>query len=235
MYTIPYDIENQEHFQALTRLADFYCALPIVSSSILAAFFRSSHFVREIPNNLELNLSLAYKLRQPHLYKECLIYMVGYQYGNEKRLWDNLEFETKTLLLSKTLELHNRVSRVMCRVFDLKTWGQKFHVNQLFGIETTQFESKALALAKSWRISSSTTPSTSFIRAIRDIETCSQQQWFVKLHADLTGLLKNNLVFDILIGTNSTTVGLQGPFRGLFLCTSMSNDEFPWDINETIW
>ncbi|TGO52161.1 hypothetical protein BOTNAR_0332g00010 [Botryotinia narcissicola] len=71
-------IKNTEALQLVTELADYYCALPAVSKSMHGAFSISPEFCKGIffSNKLTL-LNLAFKLRSPELFRECMISLVG--------------------------------------------------------------------------------------------------------------------------------------------------------------
>lgn len=77
IYSRLYTISSFTHFQDLVRLADFYCALPIVSNSLYAALWRSPNFVSQIGNQALPILKLSKKLRHPLLFREAMVYFVS--------------------------------------------------------------------------------------------------------------------------------------------------------------
>jgi hypothetical protein len=72
-------------FTLLVGLADYYCALPLVSRSLDGAFFRSPKFLATFKNTNQRNLlSLAIKLRHSDLFRDCMIIISG-NMGLKKR------------------------------------------------------------------------------------------------------------------------------------------------------
>lgn len=88
-----YRIETADELKRLTRLADYYCTLPVVSGTLTGALFRSSMFESsgsrydaavdcKCHDDSVSLLLLARKLRHGLLFRECLIHTVG--------RWDSL-------------------------------------------------------------------------------------------------------------------------------------------------
>ena len=67
VYNKPYVIASYEEFDNIVRLADFYCALPIVSSSLYTVLWNSPEFIEEIQEFPDSVLRLSKKLRHPIL------------------------------------------------------------------------------------------------------------------------------------------------------------------------
>jgi hypothetical protein len=70
MYLKPYRVQGYKELKTLTELADYYCALPVLSRTLDAAFLRSFVFVEEIKHSSCKMLILAAKLRNSVLFRE---------------------------------------------------------------------------------------------------------------------------------------------------------------------
>lgn len=77
MYLKPYLIEDYHTLKMVTNLAEYYCALPILSRTLDAVFLRSPGLVDEINDNTCKIFQLATKLRNELLFRESLIWLVG--------------------------------------------------------------------------------------------------------------------------------------------------------------
>jgi len=86
IYTQPSDVDC-EILIAMTDLADYYCALPILSRALNSALLKVNFTYELLDNPLEL-LSTSIKLRNPLLFKDCLNISLG--------PWDNPVFTSFT-------------------------------------------------------------------------------------------------------------------------------------------
>ncbi|KAF7903496.1 uncharacterized protein EAF01_006545 [Botrytis porri] len=89
MYSTPYTIKDFEELSTLTRIADFYCALPIVSATLTGALIDSPIFLKrevedpsactkdQLAEDYDSMIFLAQKLRNPILFRECLVHIVA--------------------------------------------------------------------------------------------------------------------------------------------------------------
>ncbi|KAG4428514.1 hypothetical protein IFR05_016003 [Cadophora sp. M221] len=77
IYTKPYAIESCADLLVLTRLADFYCALSIVSRTLDIAFHTSPALINQIPQFRCEVFAAAAKLRNRLLFREALVWIVG--------------------------------------------------------------------------------------------------------------------------------------------------------------
>jgi len=67
VYNKPYVIASYAEFANIVRLADFYCALPMVSSSLYTVLWNSPEFIEQILAFADSVLRLSKKLRHPIL------------------------------------------------------------------------------------------------------------------------------------------------------------------------
>src|SRR4051794_19417036 len=73
MYNKSYEVLSFDHFQQIVRLADYYCALPVLSASLYAVLWNSRGFTRDIPLFPGQMLELSKKLRHPVLFRESIL------------------------------------------------------------------------------------------------------------------------------------------------------------------
>ncbi|QSZ36367.1 hypothetical protein DSL72_006243 [Monilinia vaccinii-corymbosi] len=78
-------IKDDANLEAITELADYYCALPMLSKSLPGALSTSIQYAGSLllnstmgMRNQNKRLELAVKLRSPELFRDCMIYLVGY-------------------------------------------------------------------------------------------------------------------------------------------------------------
>lgn len=89
MYSRPYTIKSVEELSTLTQIADFYCALPIVSVTLTDALLDSPIFLKrengnstactkdQLAEDCDSMIFIAQKLRSSVLFHECLIHIVA--------------------------------------------------------------------------------------------------------------------------------------------------------------
>lgn len=87
MYARSYKFDGADELLAMVRIADFCHALPILSSSLTTALLFSKSLIQY--NAVEL-IFVAKQLKQPFLFRECLIYLIA---RSEPRKADNGELE----------------------------------------------------------------------------------------------------------------------------------------------
>lgn len=74
MYCAPYAFNDVAQLILTTELADYYCALPILSRTLLQALFSSK---LDILRNAVTLVETAYTLRHAELLRECVVYLAG--------------------------------------------------------------------------------------------------------------------------------------------------------------
>lgn len=78
MYARPYKLKDVEELQSMTTLADWLLALPALSVTLDGALSRSTKSFRShVHQDAVEFLPLAHQLRQPTLFKECMIHIVS--------------------------------------------------------------------------------------------------------------------------------------------------------------
>ena len=105
MYGVPYELSNAKELLAMTALARFYGALPVLSRSLLAPLLRSESFVYSMESSTLQLVVAAKELRHVELFKDCLLLSVGpwnKRYGiTEQKFEDPLLTQLVSSVLSK--------------------------------------------------------------------------------------------------------------------------------------
>lgn len=70
-----YELDDVVDIQALANIADYYCALPRISATILAAL--GYEFPKNDDDEMVILLALAQKLRQRELFNDCIVLVAG--------------------------------------------------------------------------------------------------------------------------------------------------------------
>ncbi|KAF7911437.1 uncharacterized protein EAF01_002944 [Botrytis porri] len=233
-------IKNTEALQLVTELADYYCALPVVSKSLHGAFFRSPEFSKRIffSNKLTL-LNLAFRLRSPELFRECMICLVGrwqdhtcqYPIESQPEMLYNPKL-TNRKLNELAIKLHNQI----CIKVSATQRQIVFHC---------QVKPNALGIkAKIER---------SYLDKMKRRETekgvyggqVSLPEYFQTFGEDSSGIfalavsdiLKNELIFNksLRAGDILFPGKTQNDIQAHFLCAEIKDEDLPWDLNETDW
>ncbi|KUJ22224.1 uncharacterized protein LY89DRAFT_574625 [Mollisia scopiformis] len=76
IYTRPYQLINTKELLLMTALADYYCALPILTRILDGAFINSPQFCKGIGSHASELFVAAAKIRNALLFRECLIWVV---------------------------------------------------------------------------------------------------------------------------------------------------------------
>ncbi|KAM0143542.1 hypothetical protein ACHAO1_000643 [Botrytis cinerea] len=228
-----YKIETADELERLTRLADYHCALPVVSATLTGALFKSSMFEIspmisiydpqecEIHDNSVSLLLLARKLRNGVLFRECLIHTVG--------RWDFLPDPEKEMI-KEDQELYKLVRIKLSFLYETLSKSQ-------IALFRALVEEK-ITLHKIAQYASPRTLIGEYLpmyRALWDenpFYSLSQNEETKDLGDFMPDLLKNNLT----LGCTGEIPGRKDSvFEHTFLCTEVEDDEFPWDMEEMDW
>lgn len=234
MYNRPYTVNSVEELELLTKHADFYCALPIVSATLTNALLRSSIF--EVDSDISCDIYaidaarlmlVAFQLRHSALFREFLIHTVAnwaansdgspYNFSPISRLQ-----ELKSLVELKNLQLCEKVMKVSHRLLFNMTGNLKSH-------PVSEAIQEAREAVMDYVDETSAAPEfAKFYRHL--LEFCKRyNNWhfeeFTELEEVLTSLLKNNLVFD-----RSGARPGEGLYTYCFLCTEIADEEMPVSI-----
>ncbi|TVY83800.1 hypothetical protein LSUE1_G001897 [Lachnellula suecica] len=257
MYHRPYTINEYYDLLHLTQLADFYCALPIVSSTLSGALlggslFKTStlnlgargghdpddsgeekpnvHKLSEFPNAAEYLLPCARKLRHIALFRECFIHVVAN--------WTQMQYDFKQgcphnpseLALDPVLGPLIKDSYIeLCR--DIIRADQALHFATALcgGHWIPQIPVGTIEWGEPDQ-------NASYYRFLyRHIQQSNQLHPnpplpMKRLEKNLACLLTSKLILD----QNASGAG-EGVYKSQFLCVEILDHNMPWDADETDW
>jgi hypothetical protein len=249
MYSKPTVIEDSKELHDMTRLADFYCALPVLSTSLYVSLWNSPDFlddirslstaayhrrpirdtraraatppiVTEFPHNHPVSLlKLAAKLRHPILFREMMVYVVS--------LWEsNCSTWEPTI---KEAGLDDVVTKIYHKVHHLQA-----------SVHFSMF--KGAVVDEAWRVqlyqlASEFEATMATHKQMEMAFFCNELFWELDFGSDvklevrelLRDLLKNNLVLN-----KAGTTG-KGDYFFQYLCAEVTDEELPWALEETDW
>jgi hypothetical protein len=85
IYNKPYTFRSADELLDLTKMADYYRALPILSRTLDGAMVNSPYLMEDIKGSASALLVAAVKLRNALLFRECVVWTVS--------IWSNRDSE----------------------------------------------------------------------------------------------------------------------------------------------
>ncbi|KAF4637464.1 hypothetical protein G7Y89_g620 [Cudoniella acicularis] len=216
LFNRQYQIVDCNELIRMTRLADYLCCLPIVSSSVYQALFTSPGFIPTISRNACALLEASYKLRHKVLFKEAFIHVLG--------PWSNPKFtqlrttKLKHIACKAKLNMESEIARVHHGLVNIYSDPKKFG----------DVGKSIMSLAQECRNSSEEEGKVLLPLYYNSIYhmPCQKAALGDALKEILDPVLKSNLVLE-----KSKKGTGEGKFRDHFLCIDV--EEFPWDESET--
>jgi hypothetical protein len=212
-------IDSPEQLCLATQLADYYCALPILSSSLYAAFGRSFYFCSEIHGfEIEL-LGAAVKLRNDTLYKECMVLLMS-PWTNPKfrKIQDpklrQLANSAHHKLCQEVLEVQRNISEALYELpsAHLKEYRE---LDEEMTVEHLHDHGGKIVLPNLYRLMH---------------DNLSRNLNHIQDH--FGGLLENQLKLRSSWGRPGESSTWCEDY---FLCLEIDDEELPWDINQPDW
>ena len=236
-------------------MADYYCALPIVSIFLDANPPTDLSFLRDIPDKAPQLLSYARKLRSLKLFKEAFVHVVGqwHLWGEDKR--EDFRRDVDTRLLCLVEIYHGRVREKVATVSqyllgcslgsvgyypltvdaitreivreELQKWGHHFD-------EEREAEFYRHVYETSFTPNSEQTERYRVHRArpkreLAELAKDLQNEVTKNVHKRLDPLMENYLLLD----RGGDGAG-EGRFY-YFLCTELADEDLPWDVDQLEW
>jgi len=225
MYHVSYVITGYNHLSNITRLADFYCALPILSASLGTALWRSPLLIDDIPCECYRMIKLAAKLRHPELFRDCFVHSVSLWTGIDS---DMEAFADDKELLGLIISAHYSICKVLAKV--------NMGILQLIlANEEARLKCFDILTALKQKMYPTTMDATTspfrtapfYLDVYKAIDTMGLL-YYNGLEEVLYALLKNNLMMD-------PTKTLAGEDWVGFLCAEVADEDLPWDRTQTDW
>ncbi|KAK0115490.1 hypothetical protein ONS96_013945 [Cadophora gregata f. sp. sojae] len=251
-YVNPYCISSCSELSILTRLADFYCALPIVSRTLNMAFLSSPDLINDLPNHRCEAIELATKLRNKILFREALVWIVG---PWSMPMYHTLE-DTKLRKIA-----HKVYADIALKIVDInhKLLAVISHEVNVVKMEIEDSPVKrAMDQAMDQAITRTNRRGDFYMpRYFRELDKALRAYCIYPLEELLedamNGLLRNNLLLNkgTLKSGKATPVipeeenniddeeipeEVRPETRSMedhFLCAEIEDEDLPWDVNET--
>ncbi|CAG8954510.1 hypothetical protein HYFRA_00004423 [Hymenoscyphus fraxineus] len=244
MYNRKYTILDFSALKLLTETADFFCALPIVSATIIEAVMTGPmtrmRMEEEWSSRSEFSRraceisKIAPKLRNPILFRDAIIEVVS-RWDHHQESVSDIGTKASDFFDRSTLRLiereYARVSKLLARCSHLLLLrildGRLWEIGEM--VPAPEDES-------AWR-------SADFyhrirLRIIEKLEGIhyrfirpETREALDKLRQSIDELLQNNLVLD----QSHCGPGELGMHEHAFLCAEISDDDLPWDTSEIDW
>ncbi|KAF7859485.1 uncharacterized protein EAF02_010933 [Botrytis sinoallii] len=207
IYRIPFEIDSEQLIE-LTKLADYYRFLPAVSNNLYACFYMSPKFDIYRARNL---IESAYKLRQPLLFRDCIVFIAGTMQQMSQFLYQDKSSSMQQALQQALMTVRNKI-------FEIHLEAQEA-VYTRAGQSTELFKTMKEVSVKVLEQDFFNQPC--FYRKLVDREE--------EFSEDLKEVLSGKLQLD-----SSAMAGI-GYYGDHFFCASLSDEELPWDATETDW
>ncbi|KAL2063616.1 hypothetical protein VTL71DRAFT_5421 [Oculimacula yallundae] len=209
-----YKIGNVAQLRGLTDLADYYCALPAVSKSVLQPLLENRLNVRD---NSAALISIATKLRHKILFQEAAMFLAGY-WGGE--YWFKPDTKHLDVLVPELREVIITARAAMA-----------FSIASAFQILLTHKNRVPIvALQLSRYETDSDAPN------VADVFRCIYQgcdpsiEEEVEVMVMLSDLKDNRILLDS--GSVQPTQNGERDYKDYFLCFQISDDDLPWDCTQ---
>lgn len=223
VYTEPYQIEDAIQLLLLTELADYYCALRILSRTLDGAMINSPNFCSSIrAKALDLFVA-AGKLRNALLFRECLIWVVG---PNQNPVYLELKAGDRNIR-QVAKHAHGDISIKLAKV-QQRLWryaGIDFRDNWRDNWENHLFSN--LGYCGEVDEDPENRFPVEFPWLLRYIISANPE---ILDEGSCEGLLRSSIVLE----KGVYEAGKEN-CEDNFLCAEVTDEDLPWDVNETDW
>lgn len=218
-----FKVRNCDELVALTNLADYYCALPVLSSCIDGLLFKEPALMSGMIKNACEILLVACKLRHKELFNDAFILTLGpWWYPQYSRSCSPLRIEDEDLFSkahSEFCRITDLVSRSHMRLFNLSYDARK-HPNLGHDLVDILHSVPRDPMNK---MSVPSYFSKCYNGEYKDRDGLAEVQ------NALRALQKNNLSLHNQLDASPG----QGQFQGYFLCVNVP--KVPWNESQTDW
>jgi hypothetical protein len=220
-YNRPFQIIDLAELICMTKLADYYCSLPVLSSALCAAILCSDGLCHQIDAMPTEFLSISKKLRNDVLFKEALILSLG-PFHQLKYL---LLSDMKLKVIAENV--HNCLSSQVLKAQGLVVGFSQYSPEFAETCETYMRTALLVGQKKPcWPQYFRYLKSTPNLALTIQGSENEKSEYTVALGA----LMKNRLQFD-----NSGAQSGRGKFKEYFLCSEIGDEVLPWDPEEVDW
>lgn len=219
IYDHAYKLENAAELLKIVELADYYQILPVLSRRLDGIMYASSNFCTEIRENCIDLFVTAAKLRNPLLFRECLIWVVG-----THNIPEFHHLEDKHLQLIAT-SVHGETSAMIMFVL------------QKILVQLSDDRNDGFSGALDKKLLSGVNYGTDC-----DDESFDIPRYFRKLKEDGVDIDDRLYVNNLKLERANFSAGLECKdlkgkvvdLEGHFLCAKISDEDLPWNTKNSI-
>ena len=209
----------------IARIADFYCALPVVSSALWESLWDADRFGSKIANqaiedHMEL-LKVAKRLRHPILFREAFIYVVSMWHESDIdwRCTQRQEDSTLVGLIEVAqARICIKIARVSCSLFSALPRNPEIHDAVLLRYDPITEEEDPMWMAGFFKIIAKHLVSLGYVEGADFLED----------------RLEELLTDKLALGKSFAEAGV-GEFSERLLCADISDKALPWDRTQKDW
>ncbi|TVY89680.1 hypothetical protein LAWI1_G003077 [Lachnellula willkommii] len=218
----PLCLYSIEQLDRVTKLADYYRSLPVLSTALSARLLDSPALTSGIAVDPFRLVQVSTKLHNSVLFRECVIHLLNPFHNptyKDSTMWDDQD--------------HTGLKKLLDFLYS-GIWAQIAKIEH--ALLTTEAASQAAyATAAKTAATSCKTVDDSANSVVnlpeyyRQLYECRQLSRSVK--SLIKPLLKNNLRLD----SRESQAGESGMYKNYFLCVSIDDGDLPWDMNKRDW
>ncbi|KAE8450679.1 hypothetical protein EG329_006024 [Mollisiaceae sp. DMI_Dod_QoI] len=216
MYTKPYEILEAREVIELTEMADYYCALPIVSATIGFPISIAGGKI-DIQYYCVNMIMPAFKLRHRHLFRECVVYLAGNWDPTDEVDSPSWDQKVKNVVIKARERIRLQIEKVHEIILKLSA-EYPFVAQALSEVQPYAGHPLPNYYRRLKTAIEEGTPASEF----RDI--------LYKLHYSMNPLLHNCLQFP----AHYCQAG-EDYYENYFLCAKVEGNDVPWDITQSDW
>ncbi|TVY51273.1 hypothetical protein LCER1_G006000 [Lachnellula cervina] len=230
VHTRPIDVKTPQALCRLTKLADFYRVLPVVSNALNGVFYESLPFSSSISESCVELLDAAFKLRNKTLFKECFIHVMGP--WSKPRFHSLKAQELKDLAIRAQLQLNTKIMEIQLALAVMTTdpTTPQFGPNSPFGPQLSSEMANIINAYRNVVIKDGKLIVPYYYRVLETIRISPH----VSLTKKLSGLLQPVLKSMLRLDRGGDRAG-EGIYGDSFLCFDLTDEELPWDDKQTSW
>jgi hypothetical protein len=203
----------------MTKLADYYCALPHLSRTIAASFCSSLVFIQQIRDHHAEILQIAAKLRHAVLFRECIVWLVSDWINAERYIGRIKDRKLQKIAQNAFNKIAVKVSRAQ-------------HAMMAEIRQSPEGGSQAVQCLKDVKDRVHDERFNVWIVSLPGVLNCVKTEGFLPpTFRDLLGELMKNR--SVLVRTDCTPG--TDTLSNRFLCAVVDDEDLPWDITEEDW
>ncbi|RDW82795.1 hypothetical protein BP6252_03907 [Coleophoma cylindrospora] len=230
IYHQNYTVDSASELERLTRMADYYLAIPALSFSLYAVLPGSHGLIFDLRSCSSTIIETARKLQNTVLFKECMVYVMNpwdcpryldeTQSGKPLKNWNPA---LQKAFGAATIDIYQKIARFYQRLMDIRIKGG-----------FSDFEIDVLQkLREEHDREIDNFPLPIFLQKVRDVCCTAQAPYDI---SNLDEFIDNldHLLSSQLSLSPSSKAGC-GLFEEYLLCIKIEDEFLPWDKEQIDW